>query len=282
MRTTLRRSAVTLAVAGAWVGAWAAELFLITAVLPAAGLTLVMDARARDLLRGRRAAALAATAAVGNVDPTSLERMTAAVLAATSMGDTHLIASTTEAAKGTVEDPWRRELALERLELARRFVTPRSFLCGTDRGGSRWTLPSSLGAVVTFTAAVALTGHRLAVTALAVAVSTSTVALARRRRLAQLAPVLVDAATADPRQRPVNVSEAAVVDAIRSILTGNPRSWAKAMAMVDRCPGAQQEAAKRRLRAAGADLVRQGWTMEHQVLTCALVAAVLTAFLERR
>ena len=278
----LYRCAATLAVAITWWGAWSTNLFLVTALLPAAGLTFVMDARARDRLGARRAAALAVTAAVGDLDPTTLERMTAADIAATSMGDTRVIARTTEAARVTVADPWRRELALERLELALRLLSPRSFLGGTDGARWSWILPCSFAAVLTFTAAVALTGHRLAVTALAAAVSMFAVALANRRRIAQLAPVLVHAATADPADRAVNVSETAVVDAIRSIVGGSPRGLATAAAMVRRCPHGQQEVAKRRLQAAGADVDHRRWTAEHQVLACTLAAAILTALMETR
>lgn len=102
--------------------AWRHEIFLVVIAMPVAAITLAVHERLADRSDARRAAALALTAPTGATDAAALERIVAADLAAASLADAAVIDGAVTLAEHTIEDPWRRSLACERLLTAKQMI----------------------------------------------------------------------------------------------------------------------------------------------------------------
>lgn len=275
------RAVVVVGVAAAFALAWRHELFLIVIGMPAAAATLSVHARNIDRSHARRAAALALVAPTGVSDPAALERLVAADLAAASLGDPEIIKGARALAEETIDDPWQRALACERLEAATYMLTGTPFTGGTTGAAWRrpWVRVSGVMVVAGLLVAIGATGHEALLVPLALAFGTLTVVLSETRRAEGLRSLLVRQTSMDPANGQVVVPDEAIRAAIRSLVSNNPRVRAAASSIVEAWPGPERVVARCRLGAEPAPRVRIS-RLDREIVACGLAAVLLAALLE--
>ena len=275
------RAVVVVGVAAAFALAWRHELFLIVIVMPAAAVTLSVHARNIDRSHARRAAALALVAPTGVSDPAALERLVAADLAAASLGDSEIIEGALALAEETIDDPWQRALACERLGAATYMLTGTPFTGGTTGAAWRrpWVRVSGVMVVAGLLVAIAATEHKALLVPLALAFGTLTFALSETRRAEGLRSLLVRQTSMDPANGQVVVPDEAVRAAIRSLVSNNPRVRAAASSIVEAWPGPEHVVARCRLGPEPAPRVRIS-RLDREIVACGLAAVLFAALLE--
>lgn len=275
------RLAAVVAAAVAFAVSWHLGVFLVIAVLPAAALTMLAHDRVVDRCDGGRAAALAIAAPEGIAEPAAIERIIAADLSATALGDEGILDGAINRASRTIDDPWQRALALERLEAAKTFLAEVNLV----RGGTFPILGSRTAHIVAGSCtALAVTGalitgqewllapHVLAFAALGMT-------HAQLRRSHHLQVLLVSQATAPPANAAVVIREAAVTSAIGDLTAGRPRVRRCARALITRWPGPERERANRRLDVVPSPRVHLS-RIDRDVLVFTVAAAAATAVIE--
>jgi len=273
------RSVVVLVLAGVFAVAWRQEIFLVVIAMPAAAITLSVHERLADRSDARRAAALALTAPSGVADAAALERIVAADLAAASLGDAEIIHRAVTLAERTIEDPWRRALACERLLAARQMVLETSFAAEAPAATILrcWWLRATAGLVVIGTVAAAvLTGNRLLLAPLAIAFAILALTFGEVRRSDQLRELLVRQATTEPAAGRIVVPDHAVTSAVHGLSEARPRVRRIACELVTTWPGPERAVALQRLELPSAP-PRRTSRLDLEIAACAAAAATITA-----
>lgn len=280
MSRWLRRS-LAVAAGVLWAFAWSHGFFLLVVAMPAASLTLLAGARIQDQLDANRAAALALAAPLGVGDSDSLERIVISELAASSLGETRLIDGAISLAELSIHDPWRRELAIERLERAREIAgRAPSVVLPLRITGRRWVASLAAAAAAVSIAAIYVTPHRALLVPLGLAFLAFTLATAELRRSAGLRSLLVQEASAEPARGRVVVPDDRVIAAIRALAATRPRVTSLARRITHAAPEPDRSEALRRLGAA-APRARLPATLHRDVAVSATTAMALTLLIEQ-
>ena len=218
------------------VSSWLLGLWLVVVGAGAGAMTLVLlewlDARSS----AHRAATLALRVPDTASDPTGYEHIVAADLAAVAVADLAVLAAARRHAERSINDPWLRALAGERLEVAEQLVSsgqlarapvPKWLVAGGIVGGG-------IGFTALCALAHAITGNPAFVVALTTALGATTTVSSERLRRRRLPGVLCEAAATPPVPGLFVMPEPAVVQALAILADGRPGVLSTAIKHVHR------------------------------------------------
>ncbi len=284
MASRIRPLVVLITLAAVFGAAWRLGLWLIVVTMAATAIALVVCEQLGERLLAHRAAALALYVPEGETEPSGLEQVLAADLAASAVSDTELLDHAVARAQRLIPDPWLLALATERLQMAKDlaesedFPPPPRLLTGLARPAvRRATVAVSFGLAV----AAAATRNHLMLVVLTAGVAAAAIGYGEARRRQELSLVLCGEAATAPASALVLVRELSVVVALSSLTSSRRRVLAKAISLVPAGPGTQRETALQRLAGAARRAPdRPRPTLTQDVCIWVVTAAATTAVLE--
>lgn len=218
---------------------------LFAVALVAGIISLVVSHRRSARAQERRAVLWALHAPEGLMDGQMTELAISVQLAVIAAGDVRLLEGAASHLSGTVDDPWRRSLARERVDAAIQLTAATPAPPPGKRAARVATL--ALLGIVGF---AALTQGQLSSLATSFAVAALASMLTRRDQRRLTLELVREKATTPVPGVPVTIPEAEIIDVLTAVAGWRSRILRRASVVASRSASPQRQRARRRLAAA--------------------------------
>ena len=212
--------AAILVLATAFAVSWHFGVWLIVCAMAATAAGLVTAERIGERLAAGRVAVWALHVPHGPADRSAMEHLLAADLAAVAGGCRRLLHDSAAYTEASIEDPWVRALATERLRRAEALAAGQSMRhssLGVDLVSSRTAQVSALLATPGTAMVAAATQHPVTLLAVAVCIAALGIGHGEARRRLGARDVLQDLSRIDPSPGAFVIPDWALVAALRSL-----------------------------------------------------------------